>query len=173
MEMMKNRLIIILLPLILLFAGCEGKKDSEYLAEAEKLVKDQKIEEALQAFQDLISKYPDSPLAPKSLLEIGKIYQAGIYQELPRKKSLEMAISYFKQINDKYPQSNEAPVALFMTGFIQANELQEFNEAKKNYELFLKLYPAHELTPSVESEIRTLGLTPEQILSQKEIIGKN
>lgn len=169
---MRKSLFLLVLPLILILSGCESKKDSEYLAEAEKLVKEQKVEEALDAFQQLKAKFPDSKLASKSLLEMGKIYQAGMLKELPRKESLEFALRYFREVNEKYPKSTEAPVALFMTAFILANEMQEFDEARTKYEQFLKLFPAHELTPSVQSELSTLGMTPEQILSQKDVFGK-
>lgn len=169
---MRKSLFLLVLPLILILSGCESKKDSEYLAQAEKLIKEQKVEEALDEFQQLSAKFPESKLASKSLLEMGKIYQAGMLKDLPRKESLEFALRYFREVNEKYPKSTEAPVALFMTAFILANEMQEFDEAKKNYEQFLKLFPAHELTPSVQSELSTLGMTPEQILSQKDLFGK-
>ncbi len=163
---------IFALALVFIVNGCQSKKDTEYLSEAESLIKQQKIEDAVKTFEEMIAEYPESPLAPKAVLELAKIYQAGMIKNMPKDESLQMSLSYFKLINEKYPKSTEAPVALFMTGFIEANELQNFDAARKSYEQFMKLYPGHELAVSVEGELSTLGMTPDQILRQKDRIGK-
>ena len=56
-----------------------------------------------------------------------------------------------------------------MAGFILANELKEFKEAGKMYNLYIQKYPNGELADDAKIELQNLGKSPEEILSHKSI----
>jgi outer membrane protein assembly factor BamD (BamD/ComL family) len=69
----------------------------------------------------------------------------------------ESAIKDFKTILEHYPEGENAPKATFMIGYIYANNLENYDAAKKYYEQFIKKYPKHELTDDAKYELETLG----------------
>ncbi len=54
-----------------------------------------------------------------------------------------------------------------MSGFILANELQDYEAARKSYELYLSKFPNGELADDAKVELANLGKTPEEILKDK------
>ena len=156
------------LVILLLVVGCSPKKsDQELFNEAKKNIKDDKISEAVMAFEELVNDNPESKLAPEALSELAAIYQNKFVKSLSEKENLEKAISTFKRIHDEYPKSEYAPSGLFMAGFISANELNNFDEATSIYKQFLKEYPDNELAASAQAELDNMGLSPEEILQKK------
>jgi len=159
--------IISLIFVVLLISGCSKKTDNEYLSLAKESWKQNNIPAAIKAYQSIVDEYPGSKLAPKALMELGKLYQYKVDKTLNNQEASEKAIDCFKAIGQKYPKSEEAPVALFMTAFIQANELKEYDEATKNYKLFLDKYPNHPMSQNAKDEIKNMGLSPAEILDSK------
>ncbi len=151
----------------LIFYGCSSKTDKEYLQTAEKSVKGNNISEAIESYQTLVDKYPQSELAPDALYEMATLYQNNLIKNLTKKESLQKSVEIYRSVYDKYPKSKKAPMALFMSGFILANELNNYDEASKAYNLFLKEFPNHELSTSAREELKHLGLSPEEILKEK------
>ena len=152
---------------VLIFYGCSSKTDKEYLQTAEKNVKGNNISEAIESYQTLVDKYPQSDLAPDALYEMAALYQNNLIKNLTKKESLQKSVEIYRSVYDKYPKSKKAPMALFMSGFILANELNNYDEASKTYNLFLKEFPNHELSTSAREELKHLGLSPEEILKEK------
>ncbi len=150
-----------------LFFGCSGKSDKDYLKTAQESIKNNKIPEAVAAYETLVNEFPDSPSAPKALFEIATLYQNRMVKNVSEKESLEKSAGYFWQAYEKYPQSKEAPKALFMSGFIRANEMHNYAEATKIYKLFLSTYPDNELAGAAKQELDNMGLSPEEILQKK------
>jgi len=165
---------IILAILTLLFlVGCSTQKtDKELFDEAKKNLTEQKIPEAVSAFDELISEYPESELTPEALSELASIYQNKQIKSLTEAQNLNKAIELFKKLHDEYPTSEYAPPALFMAGFIYANDLQNYDAATEMYNQFLKEYPDNELTASARAELDNMGLSPEEIL-QKNMAKEN
>jgi TolA-binding protein len=158
---------IISLLILLLIAGCSSKKsDKELFDEAQKNLKEDKVPEAVMAFDELVNDHSDSELAPEALSQLASLYQNKLDKSLSERENLEKAIELFKKLHDQYPSSNYAPSGLFMAGFIYANELQNFSEAEKLYKQFLKEYPDDELAASAQAELDNLGLSPEEILQK-------
>lgn len=156
---------IIALLTLLLIVGCSTKKsDKELFDEAQKNLKEDKIPEAIMAFEELVNDHSDSELAPESLSQLGSLYQNKQIKSLSERENLEKAISIFKKLYDEYPESSYAPSGLFMAGFIYANELKNYDEATKLYKQFLQEYPNDELAASAKAELDNMGLTPEEIL---------
>jgi TolA-binding protein len=164
--------IIALLTLFLL-VGCTSKKsDKELFDEAQKNLKEDKIPEAVMAFEELVNDHSESELTPEALSQLASLYQNKQIKSLSEKENLEKAITLFKKLHDEYPKSSYAPSGLFMAGFIYANELQNFKEAEALYKQFLSEYPENELAPSAQAELDNLGLSPEEIL-QKNLAKEN
>lgn len=156
---------IISLLILLLITGCSSKKsDKELFDEAQKNLKEDKVPEAVMAFDELVNDYSDSELAPEALSQLASLYQNKLVKSLSEKESLNKAIMLFKKLHDEYPNSDYAPSGLFMAGFIYANDLQNFDEAAELYKQFLKEYPDDELAASAQAELDNLGLSPEEIL---------
>jgi len=156
---------IIALLTLLLIIGCSTKKsDKELFDEAQKNLKEDKIPEAVMAFEVLVNDHSDSELAPETLSQLGSLYQNKQIKSLSEKENLEKAITIFKKLHDEYPSSSYAPSGLFMAGFIYANELQNYEEAEALYKQFLSEYPDDDLAPSAQAELDNLGLSPEEIL---------
>ena len=156
---------IIALLTLLLIVGCSTKKsDKELFDEAQKNLKEDKIPEAVMAFEELINDHDDSELTPEALSQLGSLYQNKLIKSLSERENLEKAISIFKKLHDEYPTSTYAPSGLFMAGFIYANEIQNYKEAEALYKQFLSEYPDDDLAPSAQAELDNLGLSPEEIL---------
>lgn len=160
------RIILGFLSILILF-GCSSKKsDKELFEEAKNDLKQDKVPEAVMAFDELVNDYSDSELAPEALSQMAGLYQNKLIKSLSEKENLEKAIELFKKLHEEYPSSSFAPSGLFMAGFIYANELNNFDEATKCYSKFLKDYPDHELAASAQAELDNMGLTPEEILQK-------
>ncbi|HEY6626981.1 MAG TPA: tetratricopeptide repeat protein [Ignavibacteriaceae bacterium] len=156
---------IIALLTLLLIVGCSTKKsDKELFDEGQKNLKEDKIPEAVMAFEELVNNHSDSELTPEALSQLGSLYQNKLIKSLSERENLEKAISIFKKLHDEYPTSSYAPSGLFMAGFIYANELKNYKEAEALYKQFLSEYPNDDLAPSAQAELDNLGLSPEEIL---------
>ena len=68
-------------------------------------------------------------------------------------RSYAKAIHLLNKIHTDYPESPRASTALFYEGFTYANDLQDFDKAKKVYDLFLQKYPNDPMAKSVMAEI--------------------
>jgi len=157
--------------LIILFVGC-SKSEQTYWDEAINNQKAGKYKEAVASYQALAESYPQSEKAVKALFEVAKIYQVKMLKDVEPKQSMLKAIEFYNKIYAAYPSTPEAPKALFMKGFIESNELQNYDAAKKTYNLFLQKYPADEMAASARAELETIGLSPEEILRRNAQVSK-
>jgi outer membrane protein assembly factor BamD (BamD/ComL family) len=148
---MSKRFLAILLIGGIVWLGCAKKKSEEQLlAEARKFEVQEDFENATKVYEELISRFPNSPHADENLQKLGLIY-------LNQKEQYEKAIAAYERLLEKYPQSSSQPQALFMIGYIYANHLKDFDKAKQYYNMFLEKYPEHELLTSVQWELEHLG----------------
>jgi TolA-binding protein len=168
---MKN--ILFLVALTVLFIGCGKKKHAdEYMKDAKLGIEQKKIPETIKAYETLLNEFPNDSLAPEALYQLGTLYQNKMVPNLKENESMEKAVNIFKSVFDKYPDSKQAQVSLFMAGFIQANDLRNYQDATGTYNLFLKKYPKGDMATAAKEEINNMGLTPEQIITKKEITNK-
>jgi outer membrane protein assembly factor BamD (BamD/ComL family) len=168
---MKN--ILFLVALTVLFIGCGKKKHAdEYMKDAKLGIEQKKIPETIKAYETLLNEFPNDSLAPEALYQLGTLYQNKIVPNLKETESMEKAVNIFKSVFEKYPDSKQAQVSLFMAGFIQANDLKKYQDATATYNLFLQKYPKGDMAPAAREEINNMGLTPEQIITKKEITNK-
>lgn len=159
--------LLIALIILLVVSGCSSKKtDKELFDEAQKDLTQDKIPEAVMAFEELVNEYPESNLAPEALSQLAAVYQSKRLKSISETESLQKAVSIFKKVHDQYPNSQYAATGLFMAGFIYANELKKYDEATVLFKQFLKEYPDNELAASAQAELDNMGLTPEEILKK-------
>lgn len=166
---MKNFIPVLFIALVLTLIGC-GKSAEDYMNEASENLKNNKTSEAVEAYQLLIDEYSESEQAPEALYQLATIYERMLLPNLTKDESLSKCIESFKRVFEKYPQNKFAPISLFMSGFVQANEMQNYDEATKAYNLFLQVYPDHELAKSAKEELDNMGLSPEEILKKAEML---
>lgn len=164
---MKIIKIIGLLLIAILMTFCGSKTDQEYFDSAVGLLNEQKYDEAVVIFEEIVEKNKNGELAPKALFETAKVYQGQVIKNLSGKESLLKSVAVYKKIFTDYPKSKEAENSLFMSGFILANELNDYNAAKEIYELFIQKFPDGSLADDAMIELENLGKTPEEILMNK------
>ena len=124
-------------------------------------------------FKKVLKQFPKSEEARKSLFEIANLYQGRVLKNISSEESLKNAIKYYKEIFDIFPDSKDASKALFMAGFTAANDLKNYDEAKKLYNLYLEKFPNGELVTDAKIELSNLGKSPEEILKGKIKENKN
>jgi outer membrane protein assembly factor BamD (BamD/ComL family) len=151
----------------LFFSFCSGNSDKELFEQAQKLIDEQKYDEAVVIFEKVVTENNKSEIAPKALFECAKIYQGQVIKDMNAEKSLRKAVEFYKRISDDYPQTKEAENSLFMAGFILANELRDYRNAKVMYESYIQKFPNGELADDARVELENLGKSPEEILKEK------
>ncbi len=84
----------------------------------------------------------------------------------------QKAIELYAKIANGLPTHKKAPTALFMVGFVQENDLKDLVSAKATYELFLQKYPNDPFIENVQSTIKLLGRSPDDIVKEFEKQGE-
>ncbi len=105
-------------------------------------------------------KYINSLLIIAILFGCSKLSENEYYslaKENYAEQNFELAINNFRSLIDNYPESIHSSEALFMLGFINANDVKDYDEAKKYYQKFIEKYPDHELIGSATYELDNLG----------------
>ncbi len=119
--------------------------------------------ETIKLYYKYANNFPEDSLTPEFLFK-----QANLFRSIYKGKE---AISVLKKIENQYPQFSKLYLCLFMTAEIYENILNDVENAKKHYELFIKKYPDNHLTDDAKILLKNLGKTPEDLF--KEIINKD
>jgi outer membrane protein assembly factor BamD (BamD/ComL family) len=100
--MRKIIFLSLILSIILVAQSCGPKMDaSEMFAQANQLQKEGKYQESINAYQKLISVYPESKFAPQSQFMVGFIYANEF-------KDLDKAKAAYEKFLEKYPDHEMA-----------------------------------------------------------------
>ena len=164
---MKYLIPATLVTVLFLLNGCSSKSSEDYMKAAQENIKQKNIPEAITNYESVVNEFPQSPEAPEALFQIATLYQNKMIKNLSDVQCYKKAEETFRNVFNKYPDNEKAPMALFLSGFILANDLRNFEEATKTYNLFLEKYPKHELAQSAKEELENMGLSPDQILQKK------
>ncbi len=78
-------------------------------------------------------------------------------KEAYTKENFTLAVQDFEKLVKNYPNGKRAAEASFMLGFINANDLKNYDAAKKYYTAFINKYPKHELADDAQYELQNLG----------------
>jgi TolA-binding protein len=145
------------LALAAVLLGCAPKTDEELFADATESQKASEWDDAIELYQELTQKHPQSPRVAEAMYAIGTIYQ-------DHKKDFPKAIEAYRNVSTRFPQHATSPNAAFLVGFIFHNELKQLDSAKLAYESFIVAYPENTLVTSARFELEHLGQDPAQIL---------
>jgi outer membrane protein assembly factor BamD (BamD/ComL family) len=172
------RLTVIFVFIILLgLPGCESTASKEKKEEAsmeeqiealrEEVFSQENVKLDRRKALDLINlyvkfaeTYPNDPQSPDFLFKAADI---SINLRRPAK-----TIQLFDQLMTSYPDYEKVPTALFLKGFVYEDQLQDYDQAKLAYELFLQKYPDSEYADDAEMSLKNLGKTPEQLIEEFE-----
>ena len=150
--------------IVILITSCGIFKSAEDLfleAEAKRNTGDSK--DALVLLEKITNKFSDHENASKAQYLIAEIY----YRDL---RDFSKAVNEYGVLRQKYPESSQVPFSLFMEGFIYANMLSNFEKARTHYEEFLNKFSNHELSQSVQFELKYLGIEIQEIPELKHLI---
>lgn len=100
---------------------------------AQALYKSGRVTEAIQEFQQLQNKYPDSEYAEGSLFTVGWIY----FQQT----NFNVAIARYREVLTKYPKSSLEPIIYYSIGDAYFN-LGKYDSAVVYYQNVIAQFPA-------------------------------
>ena len=81
-------------------------------------------------------------------------------------KDFLKAVDAFERNYKDYPNHETAANALFFIGYLYNNSLGDIAKAESYYEEFLEKYPNHNLAPHAEFELKSLGMSMEDVFNQ-------
>ena len=96
------------------------------------LLKASQFDQAIAAFQQFLTTYPDSSLADNAQYWLGEAYYVN--------KAFPEALAAFQSVATKYPQSRKVPDALLKTGYCYY-ELKQWQEAHDTLAQVVASYP--------------------------------
>jgi tetratricopeptide (TPR) repeat protein len=108
-----------------------------------------RTDSAIAGFEAVLS-YKTSRWRLDALLSLGRI----AFESLG---DFRKALRYYDNAYVEYFHQPGRAHAVFMLGYIYANALKDYRRAEGYYTEFLRLYPDHELVPSVRFELEHLG----------------
>jgi outer membrane protein assembly factor BamD (BamD/ComL family) len=117
-----------------------------------------KAKELIELYVKVAHEDPKSESAPEYLFKAGDL---SINVQNPNS-----TIMIFDEILVDYPDYEKAPTVLFFKAFIYDDQLHDFANAKKYYELFIEKYPNNEFTDDAEISLKNLGKTPEELIEE-------
>jgi tol-pal system protein YbgF len=111
--------------------GAAGSDSAAYQA-AFALLKNSQYDQAIAAFQQFVTTYPDSSLADNAHYWLGEAYYVN--------KDFTDALAAFQLVVDKYPQSRKVPDAMLKVGYCDY-ELKQWQAAKDVLSRLTTNYP--------------------------------
>jgi tol-pal system protein YbgF len=116
-----------------------------YLTEAMNHYFASRWELAIEAFEEIVEKFPGTPQAASAQLQLGQsYYQQGKYRE---------AIPEYQALISTYPQSEHLPEAYLMQGLCYEG-LDQRTNARKMFEQVIKLYPESQQAIQAEQRLK-------------------
>ncbi len=80
-------------------------------------------------------------------------------------KNYNKAIELYQKIYTAYPESDRAPQAYFLHGFTLDNDLKQIEDARVQYEAFLKKYPDNDFADDAQFLLDNLGKSEEELIN--------
>ena len=167
---MKKILIASILYISCFIVGCSSEKDDLYseIKSIEKVLLSDinKVNDSLAMVyagkcENFADRYPDDAQSPELLFKAGEVL-SGINR-------YHLSIRKFQDVYLRYPKYPKRAESIFLCAFIYETNLQNYDEAKFHYEMFLKEYPKHPLAKDAELSIQNLGKSPEELVSEFEL----
>jgi len=154
------KLNVLLAFTLLTHAACSKKTDEELMSKAVEEHKSDNVEAALEAYQEVIDEFPESPRVPEAMYARAILFH-------DTQKDSRKSVEILRQLVAKFPDHATSSNALFLTGFIYNNELKIYDSARVVYQEFLKRFPTSPLVGDAKFELENLGKDPAEIIKEK------
>jgi TolA-binding protein len=105
-------------------------------------------------WEKLLTDYPGHPVDLEYFNFAKKFYSISKYVD---------TISMYKKVVAGDPDNEKRPEAIFMIGFISANDIKDYDQAKKYYNKLIEEYPENQFVESAKFELTILGKNPEEL----------
>jgi TolA-binding protein len=159
--------IFLLLSILSIFA-CANQKRQEALdkiKDAEKkLTADlanldiKAAKELIQQYDAFVTAYPKDTSAANAMFKAGDLSQGiGEYGK---------AIKYWGDLREGFPAYRLTPDGMFLQAFTYENSLQDKDNAKRYYSMFLEKYPNHELAASAKTSLEQIDIPLEELVKK-------
>lgn len=131
--------------------GAEDPLARRTYANADQLMREGKVEQALKEFEQVANAYPESDVADDALYRMGAhYYPAESIDKLggAPPASLKQAKEFFTKITAKYPREDTAPRALLKLGLIAmdpANPERNLDEAYASFSGVVNIHPGSDV----------------------------
>ncbi len=117
------------------------------------------VRSLIEEYRQFVHFFPDHPESPEMLFRAGNLQADAV-------NDFEIAIGTFNRIIREYPESDQARRSQFLIGYTYSEHLEDFESARSAYERFLEKYPDDELAEAVETELRFMGKSLEEIMQE-------
>lgn len=118
--------------------------------QAEIFEQNESFENAMAAYESIVTVFPDTIFADSTLFKLGTLYSNNL-------KNMDRSVDSFRRLVNNYPASKLIAQSQFMIGYTYANLIKDLDKARTEYELFLQKFPKNELASSVQWELEHLG----------------
>ena len=136
------------------------QEETVYNADQNKLSR-QEATVLVNLYEKYANKNPEDSLTPEYLFRA-----SDITMNLRRPGQ---TIRLFDRILNEYPDFKKAPVVLFLKAFVYEDQMQDYDNARKYYELFLEKYPDDDFADDAEISLKNLGKSPEELIREFEL----
>lgn len=144
----------------MLFISCGGFTEEELWTKVEQAKANSNWDSTMQVSQRILKEYPHGRYSGWAQFALAESYRF--------KNQHREALDNYKLFIGKYPAMKPSAVSLFLVGYIYGNNLLVYDSAKIFYEQFMMKYPSHDLAPTVQLELQTLGKSPQDVLNAQE-----
>ena len=159
------KLMLVAMLALGMFACGEKKLTYQDLKKAEATLFDEegyldtiKAPEVAEKYLKFVEQSPDDSLASLWL------YHAMELNVMM--KNTEKSMELCNRLVEEYPDSKWTPRGLYLLGsFIYDEEFKDLDKAREIYERIVRDYPDSEIIESVQSSIKYLGWSPEEIFA--------
>lgn len=174
-----KKFTILFVILVIALSGCQGPESKTTEEKAEMSIEEsitvleeklfnssslrldrRKAIELIGLYEHFVRIYPQDEKAPEYLFKA-----ADISMNMRRPHA---TIALFDRIINEYPDYNKSSSALFLKAFVYEDQLQDYENAKYNYELFLSKFPDSEFADDAEVSLKNLGKSPEELIKEFE-----
>jgi len=122
---------------------------------------------AAATLEEMTQKFPDAPGADQNLFRLGRIYEQDMQEYKTRvvdgqvryrkdDENTRKALDYYNKVTEKYPDADVSADAFLRKGEIYMKQLKDPEEAKKEYQEFLKRFPDHPEADKIREKLDKL-----------------
>jgi tetratricopeptide (TPR) repeat protein len=122
---------------------------------------------AASALEEMVSKSPNDPANTEAYFKLGRIYEENMNSLKTRVRgdqvlykqddeNIKKAIEYYNMITESNPDADVSADAYLRKGKLYEERLKDPEEARTQYQEFLKRYPDHTKAESIREKLKAL-----------------